>query len=62
MRVQKLLPYKLKSFKVLIPYADSSTVAYLHRNGKVDSEEYGEEGTIMMVQGDEEVYNNVRII
>ncbi len=56
----ELLPYKLKAFKVLIPYADSSTVAYLHRNGKVDSEEYVEEGTVMMVQGDEEVYNKCK--
>lgn len=56
----ELLPYKLRAFKVLIPYADSSTVAYLHRNGKVDSEEYAEEGTVMMVQGDEEVYNKCR--
>lgn len=53
----ELLPYKLKSFKVLIPYSDSSTVAYLHRNGKVDSEAYEAEGTLMEVQGDEEVYN-----
>ncbi|WP_291579081.1 GTPase HflX [Clostridium sp. UBA6640] len=56
----ELLPYKLRAFKVLIPYADSSTVAYLHRNGKVDSEEYAEEGTVMMVQGDEEVYNKCK--
>lgn len=56
----ELLPYKLKVFKVLIPYADSSTAAYLHRNGKVDSEEYVEEGTVMMVQGDEEVYNKCK--
>lgn len=56
----ELLPYKLRAFKVLIPYADSSTVAYLHRNGKVDSEEYAEEGTVMMVQGDDEVYNKCK--
>ena len=55
-----LLPYKLKKFKVLIPYSDSSSVAYLHRNGKVDSEEYSEEGTVMEVQGDEEVYNKCK--
>ena len=32
-------------------------VAYLHRGSKVDSEEYNEEGTLMSVQGDDEVYN-----
>ncbi|GAA0114492.1 GTPase HflX [Clostridium senegalense] len=55
-----LLPYKLKKFKVLIPYSDSSTVAYIHRNGKVDSESYEAEGTLMEVQGDEEVYNKCK--
>ncbi len=53
----EILPYKLKTFKVLIPYSDSSSVAYLHRNALVESEEYGEEGTILVVQGDDEVYN-----
>ncbi len=56
-RCTEILPYKLKTFKVLIPYSDSSSVAYLHRNALVESEEYGEEGTILVVQGDDEVYN-----
>lgn len=56
----KILPYKLKSFKVIIPYSDSSTVAYLHRNAKVECEEYLEEGTLVKVQGDEEVYNKCK--
>ena len=53
----KELPYTLKKFKVLIPYTDQAMVAYLHRGSKVDSEEYNEEGTVMSVQGDDEVYN-----
>ena len=55
--VCKELPYTLKKFNVLIPYTDQSMVAYLHRGSKVDSEEYNEEGTLMSVQGDNEVYN-----
>ena len=51
------LPYTLKKFKVLIPYTDQSMVAYMHRGSKVESEEYNEEGTLMSVQGDDEVYN-----
>ncbi|MEK6264714.1 MAG: GTPase HflX [Clostridium sp.] len=51
------LPYTLKSFKVLIPYTDQAMVAYLHRGSNVESEEYNEEGTVMSVQGDDEVYN-----
>jgi GTP-binding protein HflX len=53
----KDLPYTLKSFNVLIPYTDQAMVAYLHRGSRVESEEYNEEGTLMSVQGDEEVYN-----
>ncbi len=53
----KELPYTLKIFKVLIPYTDQAMVAYLHRGSNVDSEEYNEEGTLMSVQGDDEVYN-----
>lgn len=51
------LPYTLKSFKVLIPYTDQAMVAYLHRVSNVESEEYNEEGAVMSVQGDDEVYN-----
>ncbi|MGH4137671.1 GTPase HflX [Clostridium sp.] len=51
------LPYILKKIKVLIPYTDQAMVAYLHRGSRVESEEYNEEGTLMTVQGDAEVYN-----
>lgn len=53
----KDLPYTLRKFQVLIPYTQQSMVAYLHRNSKVDLEEYKEDGTLMSIQGDEEVYN-----
>ena len=51
------LPYTLKQFKVLIPYTDQAMVAYLHRGSNVESEEYNEEGTLMSVQADDEIYN-----
>ena len=53
----EILPYRLKTFKVLVPYSDSAAVAYLHRNALVESEEYEAEGTVLVVQGDAEVYN-----
>ena len=56
----KDIPYTLKTFKVLIPYTDQAMVAYLHRGSKVDSEKYNEEGTLMSVQGDDEVYNKCK--
>ncbi|MPQ32077.1 GTPase HflX [Clostridium estertheticum] len=54
------LPYTLKKIDVLIPYTDQSMVAYLHRGSMVDSEEYNEEGTLMSVRGDDEVYNKCK--
>lgn len=51
------LPYKLKKVEYLIPYADSATAAYLHRNANVNVEEYREEGTYINAEVDEQVYN-----
>ncbi|WP_411681041.1 GTPase HflX [Clostridium thailandense] len=53
----KLLPYKLKEVEYIIPYSDQSIVAFLHRNAKVQSEEYKEEGTYILALVDDEVYN-----
>lgn len=53
----EILPYKLKSFKVLIPYSESSMAAYLHRAALVENEEYTDTGTLLTIQGDDEVYN-----
>lgn len=55
--VSKLLPYKLKEVEYIIPYSDQSIVAFLHRNAKVQSEEYKEEGTYILALVDDEVYN-----
>ncbi|SQC02493.1 GTP-binding protein HflX [Clostridium tetanomorphum] len=51
------LPYKLIKAEYLIPYSDGSTVAYLHRNGNINIEEYKEEGTYISAEVDEKAYN-----
>lgn len=51
------LPYTLVKAEYLIPYSDQSVAAFLHRNAKVEQEEYREEGTFIAAQVDDEVYN-----
>jgi GTPase len=51
------LPYTLKKAEYLIPYSEQSIAAFLHRNAKVEQEEYREDGTFIAAQVDDEVYN-----
>ncbi len=55
--VCNLLPYKLKKAEYIIPYSEQSLVAFLHRNAKIESEEYKDEGTYISALVDDEVYN-----
>lgn len=55
--VGEKLPYNLKVAEYIIPYSNQEIVAYLHRNAKVEEEEYREEGTYIKALVDEEVYN-----
>ncbi|QAT39483.1 GTPase HflX [Clostridium sp. JN-9] len=53
----KVIPNTIRKTTYLIPYSDQSAVAFLHRNAKVESEEYAEQGTLITALVDEEVYN-----
>ena len=55
--ISKGLPYTLKKVEYIIPYSEQSIVAFLHRNAKVESEEYKDEGTYISALVDDEVYN-----
>jgi GTP-binding protein HflX len=55
--VSKSLPYTLKEAEYLIPYSEQSMAAFLHRNAKVEQEEFREEGTYILARVDDEVYN-----
>ncbi|AYD39821.1 GTPase HflX [Clostridium fermenticellae] len=56
-QILKTLPSKLRSVEYLIPYSEQSVVAFLHRNSKIKSEEYVENGTHIRVVVDDEIYN-----
>lgn len=55
--IEENLPYKMKKCEYLIPYDRSDISSFLHRNGRVLQEDYRENGTFMIVEVDEEIYN-----
>lgn len=55
--ITKKLPNKLKKVEYLIPYNKQDVVAYLHRNAKVNEEDYKDNGTYICAEVDELVYN-----
>lgn len=59
-KVAEFLPNRLTKVQMLIPYTEQNQVAYLHRNANVINESYEEEGTLLEVEVDEEVYNKLR--
>ena len=55
--IEEKLPYNLIKAEFLIPYHKGDVVSFLHRNGRIFEEEYKDNGTYMVVEVDEEVYN-----
>lgn len=55
--IEEKLPYSLIKAEFMVPYHKGDVVSFLHRNGRVFEEDYKDEGTYMMVEVDEEVYN-----
>ena len=55
--IEEKLPYSMKKVEYLIPYDKGDVVSFLHRNGRIFEEEYKEDGTFMVVEVEEEVYN-----
>lgn len=58
--ISKSLPYTLIDAKYSIPYDKQNIVAFLHRNSKIDKEEYRDEGTYIETKVDEEVFNKCK--
>jgi GTPase len=58
--IAEVLPYTLKEVKFLIPYSDQALVAYLHRNAKVQEEEYRDDGTYIKALVDDETYSKCK--
>lgn len=59
--IEEKLPYNYRKVEYLIPYDKSDIQSYLHRNGRVIEEDYKEDGTYMMVEVDDEVYNKTSL-
>jgi GTP-binding protein HflX len=55
--IEEKLPYNYRKVEYLIPYEKGDIQSFLHRNGRVSEEEYKENGTYMVVEVDDEVYN-----
>ena len=53
-------PGKKQKVKACIPYSAGSLVNELHENQKVISEEYGENGTVMELMVDAQMYDKMR--
>ena len=55
--IGNMLPNTLREEEFLIPYSDQAMVAFLHRNGKIEEEDYREDGTYIKAIIEEEVFN-----
>ncbi|MBD7915516.1 GTPase HflX [Clostridium sp. Sa3CUN1] len=58
--IEEKLPYKMKKCEYLISYDRSDINSYLHRNGRVLEEDYKDNGTYMLVEVDDEIYNKTK--
>lgn len=58
--IEEKLPYNYKKIEYLIPYEKSDIQSFLHRNGRVIEEDYKDNGTYMIAEVDDEVYNKTR--
>lgn len=56
----KSLPKTIKKCRYLIPYSESSMVAYLHRNAILDSEEFEGEGTVIVANVNNETFGKCK--
>ena len=53
-------PGKKQKMKILVPYSEGSLVSELHNTQKVLSEEYTQEGTVLVLLADSITYNKLR--
>ncbi|NFT84825.1 GTPase HflX [Clostridium botulinum] len=58
--IEEKLPYNYKKAEYLIPYDKSNMQSFLHRNGRVLEEDYRDNGTFMIVEVDDAVYNKTK--
>ena len=55
--IEENLPYSMNKFEVLVPYDRGDIVSMIHRSSRVIEEEYRDEGTFLLVEAKDEIYN-----
>ena len=58
--IEEKLPYNYRKVEYLIPYEKGEVQSFLHRNARVIEEEYKDNGTYMVAEVDDEVYNKTQ--
>lgn len=58
--IEEKVPYNYREVKYLIPYEKGEIQSFLHRNARVIEEEYKDNGTYMVAEVDDEVYNKTQ--
>ncbi|HEX9026804.1 MAG TPA: GTPase, partial [Clostridium sp.] len=58
--VEERLPYNYRKVEYLIPYEKGDIQSFLHRNARVIEEDYKDNGTYMVAEVDDEVYNKTQ--
>ncbi len=58
--IEEKLPYNYRKVEYLIPYEKGDIQSFLHRNARILEEEYKDNGTYMVAEVDDEVFNKTR--
>ncbi|WP_297416863.1 GTPase HflX [Clostridium sp.] len=58
--IEEKLPYNYKKVEYLIPYEKGDIQSFLHRNARILEEEYKDNGTYMVAEVDDEVFNKTQ--
>lgn len=58
--IEEKLPYNYRKAGYLIPYEKGDIQSFLHRNARIIEEEYRDNGTYMVAEVDDEVYNKTK--
>ncbi len=58
--IEEKLPYNYRKVEYLIPYEKGDIQSFLHRNARILEEEYKDNGTYMVAEVDDEVFNKTK--
>ena len=58
--IEEKLPYNYRKVEYLVPYEKGDIQSFLHRNARIIEEEYKDDGTYIVAEVDDEVYNKTQ--